>query len=286
MWFLVTDVIASAAVEVNLLMQLHFSRVIGAESFYTLTLHLQSGRHLLRLCTASHNWGLLLQVRHQRVREEQVDGSSPHNIPPPPSLDQAKEGSFCGGSRPRRCSRNSAEDEELDVCPVLKQPLKPGWSISASPSSPCTPSSLRDNFLCHVSLSIPPHPGPPHCQALERSRISVCFDYRGCPGDVSQAGQSPSAELAACVSAASPHEQQRMHESNLLMKHTLILHLFIIGSFSPPPPSLLIDPPTLSFLMSSCSNVGFRFGRLMELAQGSAAQGWGGDRYITSSNYY
>lgn len=127
---------------------------------------------------------------------------------------------FWGGSWPRRCSRNCAEDKELDVCPVLKQPLKAGWSIFASPSSPCTPSSLRDNFLCHVSLSIPPHPCPPHSQALERSRISVCFDYRGCPGDVSQAGRSPSAELAAWVSAASPHEQQQMHESNLLIKHT------------------------------------------------------------------
>lgn len=281
MWFLVRDVPASAAVEVNLLMQLHFSSIIGAESFWTLTLHLQSGRRLLHLCTASHNWGLLLQVRHQRVRGVQVEGSSPHSILPPPSLVQAKEGSFWGvGSRPRRCSRNCAEDKELDVCPVLKQPLKPGWSISASQSSPCTPSSLRDNFLCHVSLSIPPHPRPSHCQALERSRISVCFDYRGCPSDVSQAGRSPSTELAAWRGGASTHE------ANLLIKHTLILHLFIIGSFSPPPPNLLIDPPTLSFLMSSCSNVGFRFGRLMELAQGSAAQGWGGDRYITGSNYY
>lgn len=87
-------------------------------------------------------------------------------------------------------------------------------------------------------------------------------------------------------SAVRPHMNNNMHESNLLIKHTLILHLFIIGSFPPPPPNVLIDPPTLSFLMSSCSNVGFRFGRLMELAQGSAAQGWGGDRYITGSIYY
>lgn len=36
-----------------------------------------------------------------------------------------------------------------------------------------------------------------------------------------------------------------------------------------------------------CSISGFRFGRFMELAQGSRAQGWGGDGYIyiTGSNY-
>lgn len=44
------------------------------------------------------------------------------------------------------------------------------------------------SFLVSLSLSLPV---PPHCQALERSRINVSFDYGGCMGDVRQAWQSP-----------------------------------------------------------------------------------------------
>lgn len=148
--------------------------------------------------------------------------------------------------------------------------------------------SLVSHEQLPVSLNIPPHPSPPHCRALERSRISVCFDYRGRVGDVSQAGQSPSAELVQRVAAASLHRHKRTHESKLPMKHNPA-HRFCIcpslGHFLPPPPSLLWDPATRSFLMCSCSSAGFRFGRLMELAQGSAAQGWGGDGFITGRGY-
>lgn len=44
------------------------------------------------------------------------------------------------------------------------------------------------SFLVSLSLSLPV---PPRCQALERSRINVSFDYGGCMGDVRQAWQSP-----------------------------------------------------------------------------------------------
>lgn len=85
--------------------------------------------------------------------------------------------------------------------------------------------------------------------------------------------------------SGTPRERKLPRVSNLLNRHTLILHLLIIGSPPPPPPRLMGHPPphptTLSSLMCSCSSGGFRFGRLMELAQGSAAQRWGGDRYIT-----
>lgn len=51
-------------------------------------------------------------------------------------------------------------------------------SLSANLKSTCVPWFPSCNFFPRASLNIPPCPSPPHCRALERSRISVCFNYR------------------------------------------------------------------------------------------------------------
>lgn len=73
--------------------------------------------------------------------------------------------------------------------------------------------SETTSFVMCLSVSLP-IPAHPTAQALERSRISVCFDYRSWPGDVSRAGRSPSTELAVWVGGASPHEHNgRMNQT-------------------------------------------------------------------------
>lgn len=68
---------------------------------------------------------------------------------------------------------------------------------------------------------------------------------------------------------------------------------FNLSSFLSSPSCVFIHHASLSLSLPipncvcRCSISGFRFGRFMELAQGSRAQGWGGDRYIyiTGFNY-
>lgn len=248
----------------------------------TLTLHLQSGRRPLHL-------GLLLQVMRRRELGQHEGLSSPRSIPPPRSpqsdiwppdgsLGQGKKGPFWGGGVPT---------------PQVFPEVCRGWLDVLSPNSLSSLASVSLRacrlhalpLLAHttsfvVCLSIPPHPGPPHCQALERSRISVCFDYRGRVGDVSRAGRSPFCRVGVagrqCVPAPT---KKRKHDSKLPIQHTPPPWFCVfpsLGHFLPLHSACSRDPPTLSFLVCSCSSTGFRFGRLMELAQGSAAQGWGG----------
>lgn len=247
MWFLFTDIPASAAVEVNLIIQLHFSPIIVLNPFILLPFTCSQGNLFSifaqpPITKASYfRWGIRGCVR-SRWREAVPTAFLLHQV----WIKRRRVHFGMGGSRPHRCSRNCAEDEQLDVCPVLKQPLKPGWSISVSPSSPCTPSSLKDNFLCHVSLSIPPHPGPPHCQALERSRISVCFDYRGCPSDVSQAGRSPSQRWQR-GSALHPHMNNNGCMNQTCWLNTNWFCIFsLLGHFHPS--TQFADRPSYPFL--------------------------------------
>lgn len=89
-----------------------------------------------------------------------------------------------GSREPRRWS-------EVKMC--LASPDSQGSSLSHLPRSllppkpTCAPLSPVSNFLPRVSFSFFPCSNPPDCKALQRSRISVSFDYRGWVGDVSQA---------------------------------------------------------------------------------------------------
>lgn len=84
-------------------------------------------------------------------------------------------------SRRRMCAWCSLS---VRTAPVLTRSV---LSPSASPKPTYAPSSPVSNFLPYVSLNILVCSTPPHSQALESSRISVSFDYRGWMGDVSQA---------------------------------------------------------------------------------------------------
>lgn len=136
------------------------------------------------------------------------------------------------------------------------------------------------NFLPRVPFTVPPCPTPaspppgPHCQALERSRISVSFDYRGWMGDVSRAWRSL---LMSWQTGASlrktPPAPARLTNQGAEVAHGscwFLIDLCVsLGGF-------LVFPPSAPLPNHVCSSSagGFRFGRFMELAQGSRAQGW------------
>lgn len=72
---------------------------------------------------------------------------------------------------------------------LLSLPSGPTPKLHASASFPLCVAVASRLVSPPLSLAVPP-PSPPPCpccQALERSRISVSFDYRGWTGDVSRA---------------------------------------------------------------------------------------------------
>lgn len=114
-------------------------------------------------------------------------------------------GSILRGSRPLRCSRCW-----LDVLSPNSHSTLASVHLRARRPHALPRLSHATSFVMCVcqcpslspALPGPPQPSPAHCQALERSGISVCFDYTGQLGDVSQAGQagpSPLRRARWCV---------------------------------------------------------------------------------------